>query len=697
MGARRWILIASGGLGAVFGFHAPDEGDVFWHLALGRAVLRAGSRTVPEPYVLSAQDELQVVPEWLWGILTYGSYELGGFVALTVLTMVLGCLAALLGALWVDRLCAPDQASEPARLGLPAQLFLSALALTMVAARLRLRPELLACALLLGFLLLARGLFAEAGPPLRARGAALVGLCVLWSQVHGSAVLAPVLLLLNVDARAFARGQRGKLGALCALLVLGVFSCAHGLELVHYVGAHASSDAAAHILDMARGDWASFAPDGSPISLAMGLCVLSWLFALALAPFRLRDALQVLLGLALYLTATRFGSTMALIGMPLSAAGIRALAQARRATIDARPPAQRPLYVTLSTAAALLLMAWQLRDFDRTRPLFSAGLSASLFPLRAAAVLGDARDGARVYTALAAGAALGFLADGKLAVAIDSRIPLHFGDADFGSYRDATRNEAARSLYFRRFGIDAAVVKRDSAECRLLQQGMRLISVDARYATFRPGSGSALPGIDGCSTDHIERGCADRSAVARSVDALVRQRDDAYADWLRTVVALECKTMTPNQAFARLPSPRSLSGIRDAVARSRVRALFAAGRSAEAVAELESELTTSDTRAISVLSEIWQAGQDNDAILPLYLRAVREMDDDTPARERGKLAVLCLMRGDLDCAHFQGLRAALGGDPIARDVLRQVAENHESERVRASIKRWLPLLSQPSP
>src|SRR5690349_22868772 len=91
--ARRALSIGSALLGALLGWHAPDEADLFWHLTLGRAVLRAGSRVVPEPYALGSIGEPRAVPEWLWGVLTYGVEQLGGFPALTALTMTLGAAA----------------------------------------------------------------------------------------------------------------------------------------------------------------------------------------------------------------------------------------------------------------------------------------------------------------------------------------------------------------------------------------------------------------------------------------------------------------------------------------------------------------------------------------------------------------------------------------------------------------------------
>jgi hypothetical protein len=143
-----------------------------------------------------------------------------------------------------------------------------------------------------------------------------------------------------------------------------------------------------------------------------------------------------------------------------------------------------------------------------------------------------------------------------------------------------------------------------------------------------------------------------------------------------------------------MPEPRSLPAIRPAVVRWRVRALLRAGRPAAALDELAQELTERDSRAISVLPEIWDAGHVSQGLLDLYQRSVREMDDATPAAERSKLARLCLTQHDYDCAYFHGLRAALAGDRPAYELLREVLKRHPSAHVRRNLAAWLPQLRE---
>lgn len=689
-------MIVSGLCGGLATWHAPDEGDVYWHLALGRSVLRAGSRTVPEPYAIGSLGEPTVVPEWLWGVLTFGTYQLGGFTALTWLAIALGALAGALTALWIDRLCqlAREAGHGP---GLPAQVGLSALGFVMLSARLRLRPELLALPLMLLFLLAARRFFRVPTAAYKRSALVLLGLSVLWAQVHGSAILTPLIFAFSADRSAL-RGERRRPFVITTLaLGLSIFSCAHGFDLPRYILDHSASDAAVHIGDMTPATWLNFHPLETPWGLGMLALALSWLAAFALTRFRVGDALLMALGAAMFATAVRFATPLALLGMPLSVAGMAALSEARH---TASWGALRPRVVLgLALASAVSLVGWDLRWIDRAHPLFSAGLPSSAFPYRGVRVLrGMLPAGSHVHTPVVGGSVVGFLSDGALQVTIDSRIPLHFNDTEFAAYRDATQDPDAQRLYFERYGVDAAIVSRSTKECVMVKQRMRLVSVDAWHATFVKGQGSALPGIDPCGTDHIERGCPAPQASLRSVRTLLKQRDDAYAHWLDAVVALECKTEPPARVFSVLPAPRSLPVIRDAVARSRARSLWRTGQREAALEEVEDEIALGDTRVLSVISDLW--GDDNlpvSELAKLYRRGVRDMDDAVPARERGKLALLCLAEGDLGCAYFQGVRAALRGDRGVRPVLAQLAESHPDPQVRKDVRAWLKALSHAAP
>src|SRR5688572_18907384 len=95
------LLVAASAWCALHPFH---DADAFWHMALGRAVLAAGSRVVPEPLALWAFTEPAVVPEWLWGVLTLQVHSAGGYTALSLLPSALAVACALL-VLQLARTC----------------------------------------------------------------------------------------------------------------------------------------------------------------------------------------------------------------------------------------------------------------------------------------------------------------------------------------------------------------------------------------------------------------------------------------------------------------------------------------------------------------------------------------------------------------------------------------------------------------
>jgi hypothetical protein len=446
---------------------------------------------------------------------------------------------------------------------------------------------------------------------------------------------------------------------------------------------------------MLPGGWTTFRPE-YVYGFALTAFALSWLLALALAPLRLGDVLLAGLGLALFLTAVRFSVMLCFFGLPLSVAGLRGLSRVRTAwwshALGARPALAAAGCVVFAGAN----LVWLIADTDRHHPLFATGLPAATFPLRGAAVLGRLPAGSAVYTpSMPAGGTLGFLSDGRLRVSLDSRVPLHFDDAEYGSHRDSEQTPDALARYFQRFGFGAALVPRNTGVCRLVASAMRLVSVDAQQATFVTGAGSALPGIDPCSPDHLPLQCGDAPALAASVRRLRAQRDDVYARWLETLSKLSCGQQTPREALAAMPEPRALNAVRDAVVRWRVRALWQASDQHAALAALQRELSARDMRAFSVLGELWSERQPVRELIALYRRSVRDADDFTPPRERQRLAVLCLAQGDLECAYVQALRSAVLGDPVAPRLLEIVAQRHPREHVRKSLRAWLTVFAAP--
>ncbi|MBK6533397.1 MAG: hypothetical protein IPF99_28560 [Deltaproteobacteria bacterium] len=210
-----WII---GALGALSAIKPMRESDLFWHLALGRAVLRAGRRVVPEPMSVAALGETRAVPEWLWDLACYGLWNHGGALSLTLLLALLGGLITSLG--WrVLRGHDPAVSLPPAALTL-------ALALPALVGRVRERPEVVALALLLASLLLLRRW--GASPENRPRtGLALVAAGLLWAQVHGTAPLLAPMVLVSIAPSLLAHLRRRSLDRASSALLVGVTVAPH--------------------------------------------------------------------------------------------------------------------------------------------------------------------------------------------------------------------------------------------------------------------------------------------------------------------------------------------------------------------------------------------------------------------------------------------------------------------------------------
>jgi hypothetical protein len=190
--------------------------------------------------------------------------------------------------------------------------------------------------------------------------------------------------------------------------------------------------------------------------------------------------------------------------------------------------------------------------------------------------------------------------------------------------------------------------------------------------------------------------CADARTLEASLHSVRAQRDDAYAAWLAAISGFACGKSSARDTLQRLPAPRALNAIRDAVVRWRVRALWRAGDQELAVEALRHELRTNDERTLSVLPELWSE-RPTLALTPLLQRAVRAGDDFTPPQTRQRLAMLCLAAGNVECAYEQALRAAVAGDMLAPRVLELVAERHPSEHVRRNLRAWLAVLRSAQP
>ena len=686
---RLWAL-ALGCFCALVSLHPIHESDPFWHLTLGRAVLEHGARVVPEPSAFPDFSDPAVAPEWLWDVTTYALHEAGGWPALAVF---LAALAFLIGPAVVGLLSgarAGGAAPPAAAVGLVAVLVVA-----LAASRVRLRPQTAFLVLLPTFLWLCQR-YADAPRQARARlGAALVGLEVLWAQVHGSFVLGPAVFGLAV-APAWLRRPAARDAALHAAvggaLLLGWLSSAHGTGTFHYVVSHGAGDAALHVHDLHPPDWASFDPTAGPFALAY---LALWALALAgMLVGRRADGAGLglaLLGVALLATANRFFAAAGILLSPLAVRGAAELAAA-----FPRPRG----WLAAASACALLPLAWAGAVVDeRYGPLGRVGEAEGVHPRAAAAFLGGAPEGARVLSAFSAGGPLGFWLDGRVRTYVDARTPLYFDASDFALARDLFVYADAMGRGLERFGALAVVVERERPGCTNLASGAVgdwvPAVVEPRFTTFVPrGLAPGLRTLEPCGGEFLgEQACREGgAALAADVAQLARLGESPFLGYLRAEGALRCAG-DASAAAALLPDPGAARVYRDPRARLAGRILLARGDIAGALEALGPLARAGDLDALNLLGSAAAREPARSADLRRILEsAAASGSDRTPPELRANLALVCMRDGDAECVRFHAIRAAARGVSRAREPLRWLAAQHPSARVRRDAARWLETL-----
>lgn len=673
---------------ALMAVHPEHEGDAFWHMSLGRAVLAHHARTVPEPLALPAFTSPAVVPEWLWGVITYGLHHVGSWPALVALVALLAAGAAVLSA----RLAAAFAKD----VGPGATALVTGLAVGAVMGRVRLRPEAAGVVLIPAFLLVALR-YADAEGKQRVRfGAALVGLELLWAQLHGSFVLAPALFACVVAPAILrdrdAADRRNVHAGTAAALVVGLFTSAYGFGLPMYLAAHARGDAARHVDDMVATSWAAFNP-GESLDNPFGVMLIAlWLIGGAgmIAARRVfgRALALAILGGVLAVNAVRFVPIASLLALPLAAEGAVALA--------ALLP-DRVWWRWIGAAIGACGLALGARGVAKLHgPFGKIGPAEGVHPLAAAAFLRGLPPGGAVLSVYNAGGALGFLLEGRARTYVDGRTPLHFDDTDFGVARDVFRYPDVLARAIRRFGATAVVVNRNAPVCGKLPPGWVPAVVEAHYTTWVRGEdGRAVKALAPCGGSFVrEDACANGAeAFDREIGDLVAAGRKDFAGYLRAERILRCggplgeiPAVLPARAMARMYLAQ-----RDAVEAAW---LLRAGDVRRAVDVVEAAVRDGDPGAVAVIAPAL-AG---DAVPAARARAVLEaavarMDDAAPPELRALLALACAADEDAACARFHAVRAAARGSKQAVPALLWL-RTHGDARGQADAAAWLEVLAR---
>jgi hypothetical protein len=665
---------------AFVGLHRAAESDVFWHLMQGRAVLRHMSRVVPEPTAFPELARQTKVAAWLWDVLAYATQRAGGFPALAWLTAAFA-LCAGLALIWMLAAVRPV---APAF----AHVLVAGLALASMTSRVRARPEV-AALLMLPLLVGALYRFADEARG-RARHALLAAaVALLWAQLHGSflqvlpiaaALLGPVLVVHARDAEL----RRATLGLALALLVASL-SSSSGMHVFGYAAEHAAADIKLHNAEMHPPLWTTFNPLQNvygPMYVAMALLAL---LGAALARRVYAELALAALGAVIVTQSVRFLTIGTLLSAPLALHGARELLARARGVSLVLAYAACCALPTVAFARALA------RAEQNIGPLGRLGLVEHVLPLSSARYLALQPANSRVLTEYDAGGSLGFWLDGRVRTFVDSRTMVLFDDLQFALARDAFHSRAVLDRTAQRYAANLVVVKRSDPICEQLSAPWQPVVVEPLWTTFsRAQDAVPLAAVAPCGADYLRAdACAqDGTALQRDVSRLRALRPSAWLDYLDATRLAACSHDLGASA-RRLPAPARAEGFAPARDLLAARLALAGHGNATDFVALAHWAADGDMQAWDVLRRALLAGKiGSPALLPFARAAVARLDDAAPAELRETLAELCIDAGDVDCAEFQGMRAAVAGSPHADPLLHWLEAHARDEGTRRDAAAW---------
>jgi hypothetical protein len=216
--------------------------DEFWHVKIGEIITTTRAIPRTDPFTWTRAGVPWTTHEWLSEVAFYLAFRCAGWNGVRAV----GGAAVLLGLGLLVRLAWLRSRNAP------AVLLIFALVLLLYIDRMRPRPHVLAFPCEIAFVAL---LFA---PPDRRRILVASGLAVLWTNLHGGAVLAPVLAV----AAALARRNRTA-GVLAACTILAVACNPAGLGIYREALATRAVTQAANVPEWAPVWRYLQAPDGT--------------------------------------------------------------------------------------------------------------------------------------------------------------------------------------------------------------------------------------------------------------------------------------------------------------------------------------------------------------------------------------------------------------------------------------------------
>jgi hypothetical protein len=386
-----------------------EETDLFFRLAVGEQILRAGAVPQRNLFSFTYPDHPDLDSAWLFDVGAAGLQRAGGFPAVVLAKTLL----VLLVFAFAYRLCRARGAAA-----LAAVAALTGAAVVM-AERLVERPHLFSFAGELAVL-------AALATTSRRRWL-LVPAAALWANLHAGVFVAPLLLLAGAaGALLDARRPGAEGGARASLPVLGLAGASAlaalltpvGTGLLRYLAFHLHIAALHPIDEFRRPSWRWDAP-----LLVYGAAVAIALLATRARPARWRDVLPLLVLGALTARSVRFAADFALVAAPLLAERLAVLGDrwSRLGAVVAGPRAVMVAVAGLVLAAA----APRVAAVRAGGPLLELGLGRDVVPLGAIRFVEEHGLRGRMYNDLEVGGYLAWKGYPRERVFVDPRLPAY--------------------------------------------------------------------------------------------------------------------------------------------------------------------------------------------------------------------------------------------------------------------------------
>jgi hypothetical protein len=505
-----WVVLLAT---ATLALRRLDDSDTWWHLSAGRWIVE--NRRIPftDPFSHTVPDHAWINVQWLYDLLLYGLWQIGGanLLVLSAVAAYTGAVALLLGTLrrWVGPVTAAA---------------LAAWALIVAEERFLIRPEMVSF-LLLGVMLRLL-LEATESSPRRLLGLPLVML--LWVNTHSLFVIGLFCIACTVAGAVGGAYWRSATGtgaggrARVMPLLAAAIACAAAALLNPYFARGAlfplelltridGSSSVFQSIGEFRAPWSGYF-ETLPISAyqLLAVCSVGVVAAAVLVRLATRrsSAARFAPGALALFVSLLYVSTLARRNIALFALGaMPTVAMALAILREAIPPRRRALFRNLEPAFASALMVagvvfvgWVATNryyrWNGSTHAFGLGVYETNFPIHASRFAAEARLQPRLYNDLSAGGYLTWsrpVADG---VFIDGRLEVY--DTEFFSeYRRGLDDPTYWYESARKYGIRSVIVfhrwaNRHGLIRRLSQDPRwRLVHKDEVAVVFAPADVAA--------------------------------------------------------------------------------------------------------------------------------------------------------------------------------------------------------------